>query len=211
VHVPLVRTGPDATVNLAAAPFFGAMRAGAVFLNTSRGAVVDEAALAAALDAGRVSHAVLDVWQNEPAIDPALVRWAFIATAHIAGYSFDGKVAATQMICGALAAWLTDGATAVDLSPLLPAPPVPIVDVTEHTGGDEDVLRTIVSRVYDIGEDDRALREAMASDAPAARFDLLRKTYWQRREFRHTTVVASAARASLIRRAAQLGFQVRTH
>ena len=106
LHVPLERAGPDATVGLAGRSFFDGMRSGAVFLNTSRGEVVDEAALAAALDSGRVSHAILDVWQREPDIDPQMVRRAFLATPHIAGYSFDGKVTATAMLFQALCRWL---------------------------------------------------------------------------------------------------------
>src|SRR5687768_10937634 len=87
IHVPLVHGGLDRTAGMVRGSFLNAMRPGAVFLNTSRGAVVDEAALAAALDSGHVAHAVLDVWRREPDIDPEMVRRAFLATPHIAGYS----------------------------------------------------------------------------------------------------------------------------
>jgi glyoxylate/hydroxypyruvate reductase A len=44
----------------------GALRAGAALINFARGPIVDDAALRSALDAGRVSHAVLDVFDREP-------------------------------------------------------------------------------------------------------------------------------------------------
>jgi erythronate-4-phosphate dehydrogenase len=232
LHVPLEHAGPDATVGLAGRAFLDKMRPDAVFLNTSRGAVVDEEALAAALDSGRVSHAVLDVWQREPDIDPQMVRRAFLATPHIAGYSFDGKVAATAMLFHALCRWLgaagppafartlrRAGRTRptcsdLDLSSLLPPPPVPRVDLRERTENDEDLLHAAVSAIYDIKEDDRALRDVFvnaARDTAGAQFDLLRKTYKQRREFCHTTVLLPGERDALFRKMASLGFRAETH
>jgi erythronate-4-phosphate dehydrogenase len=211
LHVPLERRGPDATVGMAGSRFFDTIRPGAVFLNTSRGAAVDEAALALALDSTRVSQAILDVWQNEPDIDPAIVRRAFIGTPHIAGYSYDGKVAATLMLYSAVCQWLNHPeAQPPDLSAVLPPPAVPRVDLTGRDGSDEDLLRLAVSAVYDIEEDDRALRQAVSQQDAGVQFDRLRKTYGRRREFHHTRIVAGRTRESLIAKAASLGFRIET-
>jgi erythronate-4-phosphate dehydrogenase len=208
LHVPLLRGGPDRTEEMARAPFFNAMRRGAVFLNTSRGAVVDESALAAALASGHVAQTILDVWQSEPDIDPAMVGRAFLATPHIAGYSFDGKVAATAMIFAALWWWL-GRSEGVGLE-AAPPPDIRRLDFSTRDDADEELLREAVSAAYDIQNDDRALREAVAQPDRAERFDRLRKTYEQRREFQHTTLVLPKDRDSLIRKAARLGFRTET-
>lgn len=62
VHVP---STPD-SVGMCNADFFGALREGAYFINTSRGDIVDEHALADAVRAGRIT-AALDVYQGQPA------------------------------------------------------------------------------------------------------------------------------------------------
>lgn len=49
------------------------MKRGVVIVNTARGAVIDEAALVAALEEGRVASAGLDVYEDEPRVHPGLV------------------------------------------------------------------------------------------------------------------------------------------
>ncbi len=56
----------EATRGMADAGFFAAVKAGAVLVNVARGGVIDDAALLAALDAGRVDTAILDVFRTEP-------------------------------------------------------------------------------------------------------------------------------------------------
>lgn len=68
---------------------FGLMKPGAIFTNTSRGAVVDEADLLWAIDSGRLASAGLDVLAQEPAdpANPLLDRPNVLVTPHAAGYS----------------------------------------------------------------------------------------------------------------------------
>jgi glyoxylate reductase len=70
LHVP----GGDATRHLIDARQLALMRSTAVLVNTARGTVVDEAALAAALHDGRIFAAGLDVYEREPEIDADLLR-----------------------------------------------------------------------------------------------------------------------------------------
>jgi glyoxylate reductase len=81
VHVPLTKD----TLHLLSTPQFGQMKRSAILINTSRGPVVDEAALVEALKSGRIAGAALDVYEREPAVHPGLIALANVVLApHIA-------------------------------------------------------------------------------------------------------------------------------
>ena len=101
-HVPLTREGRYATWHLADDAFFQRLSRVPYIINTSRGEVVDNKALLKALEEGSVRDAVIDVWENEPHPDAALLEKVFIGTPHIAGYSADGKVNADNMVVDAI-------------------------------------------------------------------------------------------------------------
>jgi erythronate-4-phosphate dehydrogenase len=188
VHVPLIEEGSDPTFHLIGEDLLSRVRTGTIIINTSRGSVADGNALRGALEDGRVGACVLDVWEGEPMVDLALMANCALATPHIAGYSFDGKVNGTRQIYEAACAHL--GRTPDwDPTPLLPAPECPEVTVSGELSPQEAV-REAVRAVYDIHGDDAGLREL--SEIPeverAAHFDRLRKEYPRRREFLHTTV-----------------------
>ena len=88
VHVPLL---PD-THHLIGGENLARMKRTAYLVNTSRGPVVDEVALLAALDAGQLAGAALDVFENEPKVHPGLVaRKDVILTPHIASASVETR------------------------------------------------------------------------------------------------------------------------
>ncbi len=81
VHVPLTKE----TLHLISAPQFGQMKPNAILINTSRGPVVDEAALVEALKAHKIAGAGLDVYEREPAVHPGLITLPNVVLApHIA-------------------------------------------------------------------------------------------------------------------------------
>jgi erythronate-4-phosphate dehydrogenase len=146
--------------------------------------------LKAAIKTGKIRSAMLDVWENEPNIDTELLGMVDIGTPHIAGYSFDGKVAGMIMIYKAVCECFGLEAK-FDIDSFLPKPIVPEIKVESKSGGEEDILREIVRKVYDIKADDGRLKRIlnMPADKRGAEFDRLRKDYPVRREFQNTQVI----------------------
>jgi (S)-sulfolactate dehydrogenase len=96
LHLPLL---PE-TRGLFSAATLDKMKQGACLINTARGGIVDEKALAERLRSGRLGGAALDVFEKEPATD--LSHFAglsnFIATPHIAGVTSESNDRVSQMI-----------------------------------------------------------------------------------------------------------------
>jgi D-3-phosphoglycerate dehydrogenase / 2-oxoglutarate reductase len=90
VHVPLT----SRTRHLIGARELELMQPTAVLVNTSRGQVVDQLALAEALESRTLEGAACDVWEHEPAdVDHPLFRCQnFIASPHVAGNSVEGHI-----------------------------------------------------------------------------------------------------------------------
>jgi len=103
VHVPLT----DGTRHLIGAEQFSAMKSSAVFINTSRGPVVDQQALYQALKSRQIFAAALDVTEVEPILpnDPLLTLENIIIAPHIASASFATRrnmalIAAENLLSG---------------------------------------------------------------------------------------------------------------
>ena len=102
VHVPLTMTGEDKTYHLFNDTAFKEMKKRSWFFNSSRGEVTDSIALKNMLTSSNLGGAVIDVWENEPDVDPELLSGVYLATPHIAGYSTDGKANGTAMVVNSL-------------------------------------------------------------------------------------------------------------
>jgi glyoxylate reductase len=87
LHVPLL---PE-TRGLFDGPKFYRMKPTAFLINTSRGPVIDEAALVAALENKKIAGAALDVYENEPFIHPGLKRSNVVLAPHIASASIETR------------------------------------------------------------------------------------------------------------------------
>ena len=222
-HVPLTKTGPDATFQMLDTPQFAQMKPGVIFINAARGAILSTDALLAVLGT-RIAHAVIDCWEGEPTYRTDLLARVDIATPHIAGHSYEGKVNGTKIIYKAYLAWLAETsadpvlrARAKELLReenieklfALPTPPVPHIDLPSIKDS-EELLRQAVLRVYDIEADSLRLKRSCVEDAMvrAAAFDQQRSKYPMRREFTSTTVTLAKASKKLCATLQGLGFKI---
>lgn len=210
VHVPLNRDGEDCTVKLADAGFFAAMKDGATFMNSSRGAVVVEAALLDAI-AKKNLTAILDVWENEPTITSETFHAARFGTPHIAGYAFDGKVRGTEMIYVAACEALEITPTWKITPQLLPPQPAEI-ELDCRGKSLSEILRLAVRPAYPISEDHARLAAVLAgtADTRGAAFTRLRKEYPCRREFSQIPIRLKNASTDCSEVIRQLGFKLRS-
>jgi erythronate-4-phosphate dehydrogenase len=207
-HVPLERSGPDATYHMINDGLLGDLGRGVILMNSSRGSVADSAALKKAVDAGRIGSLVLDVWEGEPNIDLDLLDRVHLATPHIAGYSYDGKINGTRMVLEALCRHF-GLAREWDPAPLMPPPAVPRVRLPGGLSVQQALGRAIRA-AYDIEADDTRLRE-IAGRPPQERgkyFSTLRKKYPVRREFPSMTVELAAPDAAVEAALRAIGFAV---
>ena len=209
LHTPLTQDGPDRTFHLADRPFFERLRPGAVFFNTSRGGVHDTSVLKAAMAQGRLKAVVLDVWENEPHIDQDLLRKVDISTPHIAGYSYDGKIAGLVMIYKAVCRHL--GVRPIhEVTEFLPPPAVPTINLADADLPEQELIHQTVQQVYAVGRDDFNTREILMvpEQIRGAFFDDLRKNYPIRREFQNTTVLMDEPEGPLGKKLTGIGFLI---
>lgn len=209
LHVPLERGGEDPTWHLFDAARMAAMRRNQILINSSRGPVVDNAALKQTLKAGGLKGAVLDVWEGEPELDPELVSLLDYSTPHIAGYSSDGKANGTMMSVRAVAGKL--GLPLTDWCPTdIPAPTHGLhkgveaqtfsIDAEGKTR--QEVLSEAILYAYDVAVDSEALRSNLSA------FESLRGDYPVRREPSAFTVQLKNGTPELAEALRQLDFKV---
>jgi erythronate-4-phosphate dehydrogenase len=185
LHPELTRASPWPSYHLLGQCELSQLGQQRLLINASRGAVVDNAALVAQLELGVGPMTVLDVWEGEPVLDARLLERVVLGTPHIAGYSLDAKLRATQMLGTALAEFLDQPPVFTGNPPGRPAP--------VHVPGpssNADLLRALLGSRYAIRHDDARLRQVVLEQGSddGAGFDALRRSYGDRRELAGSTV-----------------------
>ena len=96
-HTPLTHEGKYPTYHLCDANILRICQPNTLIINAARGGVIDEKALCDILtDNGQLSTAI-DCWDGEPEINKTLLNMVDLASFHIAGYSIQGKMRASEM------------------------------------------------------------------------------------------------------------------
>jgi erythronate-4-phosphate dehydrogenase len=202
VHVPLNMTGEDYTFHLFNDAVFTKIKRGSWFINSSRGEVTDTRDLKKALNSGILGGAIIDVWENEPAIDTELMQMVLIGTPHIAGYSTDGKANGTAMVVDSISKYFN--LPLVNWYPEnIPPPDSPHISINCEAKSDEDIIREAVFHTYNIDQDDAKLRHSPAD------FEKFRGDYPLRREFPSYTIYLKGGFEKSQKILEDIGFQVK--
>lgn len=117
-HVMLVLPYSAESHHTIASTELAAMKPTATLINIARGGIVDDAALAAALKAGHIAAAGLDVFEGEPAVHPELLSLSnVVLTPHIASATRGTRLAMAMLAANNLIFYLVHGKTLTALNP----------------------------------------------------------------------------------------------
>jgi len=179
LHTPLTMEGDHPTFQLIN-DNIEQIKAGALFINASRGEVVKESALLSRMENKNDLTLILDVWENEPTVNLDMQKHTLIGTPHIAGYSIDAKIRGTEMIYHACCNYLKKK----------PQWSSQNIDFGKNKPFDFDTAnikdkREAILQAYNIMADDARLRQMLNDPtlSDGQYFDSLRKNYPARREF----------------------------
>jgi erythronate-4-phosphate dehydrogenase len=200
-HVPLSFEGADKTFHMVNETMLSGLNRGTILINTSRGEIVDTAALKKARTEGKVTDLVLDVWEGEPEIDRELLSLTTLATPHIAGYSADGKAKGTAMAVQALSRFFNleiDEWEPEDVP--LPENPEIMLDCKDRDV--ESLLGEAILATYRAEADDNRLRASVET------FEKQRGNYPLRREFPAFTIRLKNEYPGIRQRMMKMGFRL---
>ena len=99
-HTPLTREGEYPTYHLCDANILRLCQPGTLIINAARGGIIDEQALLSTLNTKHSTlnyKTAIDCWENEPNLNQDLLKHVDLASFHIAGYSIQGKMNASEM------------------------------------------------------------------------------------------------------------------
>jgi erythronate-4-phosphate dehydrogenase len=210
LHVPLTKEGKYPTFRMVNHDFYRLLKKECIFINAARGGIMISDLFIKARNSELIKYAITDTWEGEPNFRVDVLEKSHIATPHIAGHSFEGKVVGTYLIYKELCRF--SGKTANwYYETLLPASSSPELYIDAYGKTFEQTLLEAVRAVYNIEVDDARMREIARENDPlkrASAFEKFRQNYPIRREFRFTNLHLKNASAELIGAFKALQFKV---
>lgn len=223
-HTPLTSTGTHPTHHLLNANNLTLLKDNVCLINASRGEVIDNTALLEHITQRSLSgkpniKLVLDVWEGEPNPLQALIPHCDLTSAHIAGYSLEGKATGTEMLYKNVCQLLNVAATA-QLKDFLPEAAISSITLNKDSNVNKDEtvnnevsktftiapnnpLKTLIHTVYDVRRDDSLFRNLLNEHS----FDWLRKNYPIRREW--SSISVNCQQPELAEQLSSLGFHIK--
>lgn len=180
MHTPLTKTGCNPTHHLINEQTLTLLKANSVLINAGRGEVIDNQLLKEHLRTHQDQRCILDVWENEPTIDSELLPLLLLSTPHIAGYSLDGKQKGLEMIFQSCCSHygIDPPSSAHETMPTKQT-----LDITadHHI----DAINESIKTAYNVKNDEQGFTELIDNHDIGTAFDLYRKHYPTRREFKN--------------------------
>lgn len=202
IHAPLTEHGRFPSFHMITSRHWDHLRRDACLISAGRGGVIADTEIASLLVKRPDVRTAIDVWEHEPSINWDLAQAVNLATPHIAGYSYDGKVEGTRMIFQAMlmhfgrkythARRQTEARAVIDLKG---------VPSNMH-------IHYAIQCVYNIVADSERFKALLASplEERSLLFDKLRKEYPIRRECSHYLLEGLSGDAKVRSQAMALGF-----
>lgn len=157
VHTPLTQSGHHPTYNLVSADKLASISEDQIIINAARGGIINEQAWVHTA----VKANIIDCWENEPYISDDLYKRAWIATPHIAGHSFDAKIAGSSMVYQQLCKfWNIEPSN--DWQNALPSPPEPIS--IDRSIAQQKTLNRLFNKTHNLLNDDSVIRDMEISE-----------------------------------------------
>ncbi len=203
LHVPLTHEGLYPTRHLLTKRQLDLIPLGSLLINAARGAAIVGSDLLQWLHTRPRQRVVLDTWEQEPEISLELLARVAIGTPHIAGYSFEGKLAGTQMILQAFCRHFGFDRTGIGNTETA------LLRVPTATGISHQ-LNAVILQAYDVRRDHRSMQALLRSRSVAADFDALRKHYPIRHECNYYCINGNELAPNTAAEAAVLGFRIQS-
>jgi len=181
LHVPLSYLGDHPTHHLFNQHNLARLKHRCLFINAARGPVVDNLALKDIIGQRPDLITFLDTWENEPNVSRSLLEQIDLATPHIAGYSVEGRLRATEMIYDAACRHFNKSKH-WKMSDQLTKPRLIDKISAKHS---LDFWQQLFQQHHNIWQDNLALKNTseLGNSHFAHHFDSLRKIYPDRHEY----------------------------